>query len=119
MTRLACLLALLAAPACADPSHAWGSGDDGPCRVWLTPMDEPDAVAALRFANRLIWDLHPETVTLEVGGLAVVVTVEGRGGRRPDLLTVVPPIGYRADPPTLLVADDSVGVVMIRPVPMS
>ena len=105
----------------AEDSYTWGVGRTGPCVVVIEPCgDEPDCAAVVRFANRLVWgatDLPAATLTLD--GLAVVVSVDQRDYRTPDVLVVTPPPGYRADPPVIGVEDDGEGVVVIRPVPMS
>ncbi len=97
----------------------WGTpaGPAGPNVATLAPCGDRSCLATVTFANTLIWSGAPggeeATVTLTLDGLDVVVTVESRPGRTVDTVTVVPPMGYLAEPAWLDVEEDASGVVRI------
>lgn len=117
MTRVALIACLVAAPALAqDDTALFGVPSDlGATSVRLQPTDAPDAVAEVVFVNAQInKDADEGVSTLVMGDLIVEVTFGfnvAPGGA--DSITVVPPPGYYADPPTLVVTENDSGTVLI------
>ncbi len=117
MTRLALLLALWPSWAGAQTSHAWGDGDTGPCRVEIRPC-AGDCAAEIVFANRLVVGPGVVEATLALPGLTVAVRVDTERQDVPDVLVVTPPVGFYADPPSLIVGEGETAIIRVRPVPV-
>ena len=128
--RAALLLALwpTLAPAQDATRFVWGDPVEGsePSAVSLEPCDLP-CVAVVRFDNTLVTHgvdygvqaPDPVGTTLAISGVAVDVTVETGGGLTPDLLQVLPPPGYDAQPREVLVEDNASGRVRVMLTPTS
>lgn len=118
MTRAALLLlALLASPAAAGERHEWGKGPSGPCALILARCDGEDCWT-VTFRNTLIASVTFFEVTLDLPGMAVVVSYRGADGELPDTFAVSAPAGWVAEPGELVVPDGGSGVIVIRPLPM-
>lgn len=120
---LAALL-LAAAPAWADgtpsagaESQVWGATASRAV-VWLErSQDHPATVV---FENRLtIGNPDEMAFTLAIEGMSVLVAVTMGDGENPDVMTVSPPPGFEAAPPSVEVDEDSTGRIEIRYLPMS
>ena len=78
-------------------------------------------VAVVRFDNTLVTHGKGDGIgtpplvraTLAIPGVAMSVTVEAGGGLTPDLLKVLPPPGYAAEPREVLVEDNASGRVRV------
>ena len=122
--RAALFLALWPALGSAEgATHvAWGVPVEGsgPSALSLETCDLP-CVAVVRFDNTLVTGGKgggigaPPLVraTLAIPGVAMAVTVETGGGLTPDLLKVLPPPGYAAEPDEVLVEDNTSGRVRV------
>jgi hypothetical protein len=104
-------LALVSSPAIADPAiHVWGAGHSS---VQLRPSKAPGAIAEVEFANELVHANQAETFQLSLGGFAITVDMQHGPGAAPDLMTVTPPEGYIAVPPSVLVPEGASRVITI------
>jgi hypothetical protein len=122
--RAALLLALWPALGSAEgPTHVvWGNPVEGsgPSALSLEACDLP-CVAVVRFDNTLVTHGTGDGIgapplvraTLAIPGVAMAVTVEAGGGLTPDLLKVLPPPGYAAEPREVLVEDNASGRVRV------
>ncbi len=81
--------------------------------VQITPSDRPGVEAEVTFQNRDIHPLQVERFTVELDGLAVGLVLELNTEGADDLLTVTPPPGYYADPPQVVVPENSAVTVLI------
>ncbi len=119
----AAALWLMTAPLAADevPAYArdyrsWGVAEASVVR--LVPREAHPAEVV--FFNRVTTG-NPLALDfrLEIDGLSVDVSVMNGEGDLPDVITVRPPPGFLADPPTLSVHEDQTGRIAILYVPMS
>ena len=110
------VLAALADPAGADPTHAWG-GAQARALLTLAPCEQPGCLAVVRFDNALTPSAGRgppvESVTLTLSDLAVLVVVAQGQGTIPDVVQVTPPPGFVAQPRALSVAEDASGTVRV------
>lgn len=81
--------------------------------VQITPSDRPGVEAEVTFQNRDIHPLQVERFTVELDGLAVGLVLELNTDGADDLLTVTPPSGYYADPPQVVVPENTSTTVLI------
>ena len=116
--RLMLLLALLAAPAAADPRVQWGSGSTGPSVATLARCPDADCWTVSLSPTLITVGSSRSSVALDLDGFRVVVLVEEGNGTMPDTFTVIPPVGYAAEPGSLTVEDGATGVVVVRGVAM-
>lgn len=110
------LLALGAAPGEAGPRLAWGGGGH-PSSVVLARCGAGDCWT-VTLTNTVAPGRDLRRFELELPGLAVTVLYDGRAGEAPDGFEVLPPPGFRAEPPSLVVPDGAEGVIVLRPVPV-
>lgn len=95
-----------------------GCLDNGPPTVIeLLPTDEPGAVAAVVYENRRANDYCDDgTYHLSIDGLLVTVIFTWNGGPSgADHLTILPPLGYMANPPEITLPENSQAVAFIYP----
>lgn len=81
--------------------------------VTMQPSSRPGVEAEVMFANTGIHSLSVYSFTLSIDGLAVDVRVEINASGADDLITVTPPAGFMAVPPSLLVPEDGGGRIDI------
>jgi C4-dicarboxylate-specific signal transduction histidine kinase len=93
----------------ASDTHQWNAETF----VQITPSDRPGVEAEVTFQNRDIHPLQVERFTVELDGLAVGLVLELNTSGADDLLTVTPPPGYYADPPQVVVPENSAVTVLI------
>ncbi len=77
--------------------------------------------AVLTFVNRVSFSpalFGAMTGVVADGGLAVGYRIEAGDGRIPDRLIVLPPDGFEAVPPEVVVEDDDTAVILIVPMLM-
>lgn len=119
MLRLSYLaLAVLPTVASAEAAYEWGEGSAGPCRVEIQPC-EGDCVAQVTFTNELVFPaLLAVHAALANDRIAVSVIVVPSMGDVPDTFTVVPPVGYYAEPAEVVVEEGEAAVIRVLPVPM-
>ncbi len=122
--RAALILALWPSLVSAEDvaRFVWGEPVDGsmPSALSLEPCRTPCA-AIVRFDNTLVayggtsaqGTPTPLRATLAIEGLSITVIVEAGTGLMPDLLQVLPPPGYVAEPHEIQVNDDTSGRVRI------
>jgi hypothetical protein len=109
--NLAAILSIFAATAAhAEPAQCWGHGKS--C-VTLRPSEAPGAVAEVTFANAEVFIANTERFDLSLGGFAVGVVINNLAGKQPDTMTVTPPEGYIAVPPSVTVAEGETRVITI------
>ena len=129
MISSALLLALWPTLADAqDARFAWDTPVEGsgPSMLSLEPCGRP-CVAVVEFDNTLVVrgaEAGPGIpalvrATLAIAGVKVAVTVETGGGLTPDLMRVLPPPGYAAEPAQVLVPDNASGRVRVVLAPTS
>ena len=100
----------LALPASAQDTVDWsGTG----CRMVLTP-DKPH-VAEITCLNRLTGGVQNNEGALVVGGFQVGVGATMFPGDVQDEFVVIPPDGYVAVPPVLVLDEGTAGVVRVLP----
>lgn len=109
MRALMLAAAMLSAPAFASDTYIW----DGDTHVHLAPSNRPGVEAEVLFSNTGIHLMNVYTFTLSIDGLAVDVRVEINASGADDLITVTPPPGFLAVPPSLLVPEDGGGRIDI------
>lgn len=101
----------LALPAHANDSAFWAETG---CQ--LVPVEGQAWVAEVRCQNFLTSMTSPDvSAELRIDGLTVNLDLSQTAGRVPDVFTVVPPDGYVADPPVLVLDEDARGVVRVLP----
>lgn len=93
----------------AGDTYRW----DAETYVYMTPSERPGVEAEILFRNAPTHLLSNYTFTLEIDGLAVDVRVEINASGADDLITVTPPPGFMAVPPSLLVPEDGGGRIDI------
>jgi len=73
--------------------------------------------AVLTFVNRVSFSTSFGAITgvVGVGGIVVAYRIDGGDGWQPDFLTVIPPVGFRAEPAEILVEDGTDVEVLILP----
>jgi len=117
MTRLLAI-ALIAAlpvaayclPARAQDTAAWGRMPQ--FVVQLVPGRYCDA--EIHAQNRVTGGLmSPTFATLRLDNLAVLVRVDHADGDLPDTVTVTPPEGWIAVPPSIVLQEDQAGIIEI------
>jgi hypothetical protein len=109
--RAIILTACLAMPAAAQDSAFWATTG---CQI--VPITGEAWVAEIRCVNRLTTMTSPDVAAdLHTGDLTVGLFVEQTFGRTPDSFMVTPPDGYVADPPVLVLDEDTAGVVRVMP----
>ena len=112
--------------------HAWGipASDRGPSVLLVAPCAFP-CFAVVRFDNTVVDNSGGALILVDTGGggltheatlvldgVPITVVVEQGGQRVPDLLRVLPPLGYVAEPGELVVDDDKSGSVRVVLVPV-
>ncbi len=108
MTRLiGCIIAMIAVPAQADDTRTW-TNLIGTAYVNLGPPLAPGAVASVTFHDE---PLHYDDERFELTDLGLNVVIEftwnaGAG----DAITILPPDGYIAVPPTLSPGESAKGL---------
>jgi hypothetical protein len=108
--RLTALLCFVAAPCMAQDVHEWGEGT--PSRVRLHTCAA--AVACVTFDNQFNKPLRdPDWTPLMLGGVHISVFIEFGKGMAPDTVTVYPPEGLIAIPPSVTVEENASGTVML------
>ena len=117
-------LCLLAAPAWSEGAPSAGAGSQvwgvtaSRAVVWLERSEEHPATVV--FENRLtVGNPDEMAFTLAIDGMSVLVAVTMGDGENPDVMTVSPPPGFEAAPPSVEVDEDSTGRIEIRYLPMS
>ena len=122
--RAALILALWPSLVSAEDvaRYVWGNPVDGstPSELALEPCHTP-CVAVVRFDNTLVGHGRtnaletpaPVRATLAIPGVAITVIVETGTGLTPDLMQVLPPPGYVAEPYEIQVNDDTSGRVRV------
>lgn len=115
-------LLLSGLPALADTTpepgpdlYSWGS--EVVAYVQLMPgEDHPGTVV---FHNRLTYHPREATITLSIDGLEVVVEMLMGDGDLPDVIRVLPPLGFVAEPELIEVGEDETGQIEVRYIPLS
>lgn len=105
----AALWILAITSAFAGDTYIW----DAETFVYMTPSERPGVEAEILFRNAPTHLLSNYSFTLEIDGLAVDVRVEINASGADDLITVTPPAGFMAIPPSLLVPEDGGGRIDI------
>jgi hypothetical protein len=87
--------------------------------AYVQMMLGEDHPATVVFVNRLTYHPREATITLSIEGLEVAVEMLMGDGDEPDVIRVLPPAGFVAEPEVLEVAEDETGRVEVRYVPTS
>ncbi len=128
--RAALLLALVPTlVAGQDVTHlVWGVPVEGsmPSMLSLEPCNLP-CVAVVRFDNTLVTQGlehgsgSPAATqsSLSIAGVTIAIRIKNEIGFAPDLMQVLPPAGYAAEPREVLVDDNASGRVRVVLVPIS
>jgi len=110
MTRLAIIAILASTAAHAETTRLW---PEGGASVTLRPSEAPGAIAEIAFANKLAAGFLKEAFDLSLGGFPVAVRMDHGPGDKPDTMTVTPPEGYIAVPPSVTVPEGETRVITI------
>ena len=111
MIRAALVGILLASPCAAQQAHSWGQSF-----AHIKAVGE-GAVLTLHNGDTV----SPYSVILfglEHEGMAVSIEVEQGPGAIPDTVTVHPPAGFVAVPPSVVMEEGTDAVIRIDPIPM-
>lgn len=95
--------------------YAWGS--EIVAYVQMVPAE--DHPATVVFVNRLTYHPREATITLSLDGLVVEVEMLMGDGDEPDLIRVLPPLGFVAEPEAIEVNENETGRIEVRYLPMS
>lgn len=117
-------LVLAAGPALADGAPSAGAESQGwgatSSRATVRLERSGEHPATVVFENRLtVGNPDEMAFTLAIEGMSVLVAVSMGDGDDPDVMTVSPPPGFEASPPSVEVDEDSTGRIEIRYLPMS
>ena len=106
MNRLIIPICLAATPVIADERHLWpGRGPGGGSWVEIHEPTEDHAVASVTFKNEEV-HTEDERITLTYEGVEVVVVLDWQANdTEAERLTVLPPAGYIALPPEIVVPE--------------
>ena len=110
MTRLAIILALLASPAIAQDTVFWGGTSS---HIRLQTTDSPGAVAEVEFHNGEVHSDSNEAHNRSLGGLTVQADMILGHGLLPDRMTITPPDGLIAVPPSVDVPEGETRVIYL------
>jgi hypothetical protein len=114
LRRGAFLAALLTAPAHAQTACGFGYPSGPQTSASIAPSDDPDVWAVVTIRNRLAGTARNEC-TLVHDGETVRVTYAPGPRDLPDRFDIIAPPGYVADPPSLILDDETDAAVPIRP----
>lgn len=109
MTRLTVALILCAFPAMAQDTVHWGNSS----HIRLQPTKAPGAVAEVEFQNDPVHTDAQESHALSLGGFTVQADMILGRGQIPDRMTITPPEGYIAVPPSVDVPEGESRVITI------
>lgn len=104
------------APRTGPDLYSWGSGVMVAYVQLLPGEDHPATVV---FQNRLTYHPREATITLSIDGLEVEVEMLMGDGEEPDVIRVLPPQGFVAEPEVIEVGEDETGEIQVRFLPMS
>ena len=102
------------APAASD-LYAWGANSVAYVRI--EPAD--DHPATVVFVNRLTLDPDSDVIRLSMDRMEVEVLLVMGPGSEPDVIRVLPPPGFAAEPESISVAEGEIGRIRIVYLPMS
>lgn len=104
------VLLALGCPAMADPqAYAWGGS--------YAHIKAADGGAVVTLHNGpTVWPTFWVLFGLEHGDIAVSVEVEQGSGDVPDTVSVIPPAGFVAMPPEVVMPEDTDALIRIVPV---
>jgi hypothetical protein len=110
--RLTALLCFITAPCMAQDVYEWGAGSP-PSQVRLY-SNGCAAFACVTFDNTFVGSaFNPERGTVSLGGVTVQVIIDQGLSGVPDTMTVIPPEGLIAIPPSVTVEENASGTVML------
>ena len=110
------VLAVIAALFWASPLRAQDAAFWDTTGCVLVPVAGEAWVAEVRCANFLTSMSPPDVAaSLQIDGLTVHLEIAQTPGRIPDTFSVIVPDGFVADPPALVLDEETRGVVRVMP----
>lgn len=104
-----------AVPDAGPDLYAWGARSVAYIRI----EPAPDHPATVVFVNRLTFDPDSSQVRLTMDGMEVDVILLMGPGDEPDVIRVLPPPGFMAEPESISVEEGETGRIQILYLPMS
>lgn len=98
----------------ATPASAQSVADFGGTGCRLIPVEGQSQVADVICHNAVTSGEAWSEGAMVAGGLVVGLTISHGPGDVPDIFTIIPPEGYVADPPVMVLDEHARGVAVIR-----